>query len=70
MGFVLIHLFIGKLHFLDVVPRSRWLSLAGGVAVSYIFLHILPELSAHQATFAEAFGLMRKLQSILLPLAA
>ena len=56
LGFALIHIFIGQLRFLAVLPRSRWLSAAGGVAVAYIFLHILPELSAHQATFAEALG--------------
>lgn len=55
--FVLIHLFIGKLTFLDVMPRSRWLSFAGGVAVAYVFLHILPELSGHQKTFAEELGI-------------
>lgn len=54
--FALIHLFIGKLRFLDVVPRSRWLSAAGGVAVAYVFLHILPELSGHRETFAEGLG--------------
>src|SRR5690606_33800677 len=53
----LIHLFIGRLRFLDVVPRSRWLSAAGGVAVKYMFLHVLPELSAHQQTFAGALDL-------------
>lgn len=56
VAFALIHLFIGKLTFLDVVPRSRWLSFAGGVAVAYVFLHILPELSGHQQTFAQALG--------------
>ena len=55
--FAAIHLFIGTLRFLDVVPRSRWLSAAGGVAVAYVFLHILPELSGHQQTFAEGLGL-------------
>jgi zinc transporter ZupT len=48
--FVLVHLFVGQLRFLEGVPRSRWLSMAGGVAVAYVFLHILPELNAHQAT--------------------
>ncbi len=57
LAFALIHIFIGRLTFLGGVPRSRWLSLAGGVAVSYIFLHILPELSAHQQTFAQELGL-------------
>lgn len=56
-GFALIHVFIGRLVFLDVTPRSRWLSFAGGVAVAYVFLHILPELSSHQRTYAEALGL-------------
>ena len=55
--FAAVHLFIGNLRFLDVVPRSRWLSAAGGVAVAYVFLHILPELSGHQKTFAKGLGL-------------
>ncbi len=48
LGLMLVHLFIGRLRFLDVVPRSRWLSLAGGVSIAYVFIHILPELSAFQ----------------------
>ena len=52
-GFAAIHLFIGRLRFLDVVPRSRWLSAAGGVAVAYVFLHVLPELAAHQDSLAQ-----------------
>ena len=56
LGFALIHLFIGHLRVLEAVPRSRWLSGAGGIAVAYIFLHVLPELSAQQRTFAEALG--------------
>lgn len=56
-GFALVHLFIGKLHFLEVTPRSRWLSAAGGVAVAYIFMHVLPELSGHEETFAKGLNL-------------
>ena len=52
-----IHLLSPRMRFLDVVPRSRWLSLAGGIAVSYVFLHILPELSSHQRVFAAELGL-------------
>lgn len=58
--FGLIHLFIDKLTFFDILPRSRWLSCAGGVVVNYVFLHILPELSGHQATFAEQLGVSDK----------
>ena len=43
----LIHLFAGTLRFLDVIPRSRWLSIAGGVAVAYALVHLLPELQQH-----------------------
>lgn len=45
--FCAVHLLVPYLRFLDRVPRSRWLSAAGGVAVAYVFLHILPELAAH-----------------------
>lgn len=54
--FALIHIGIGKLTMLDQTPRSRWLSAAGGVAVAYVFLHILPELASHRQTFVEALG--------------
>lgn len=47
-----IHLLPPQMRFLGVVPRSRWLSFAGGIAVAYVFLHILPELSSHQRVFA------------------
>lgn len=43
-GLAAVHLFSGRLRFVDVIPRSRWLSMAGGVAVAYVFIHILPEI--------------------------
>ena len=43
-----VHIFGGKLRFLDVIPRSRVLSAAGGVSVAYVFVHLLPELAAGQ----------------------
>jgi zinc transporter ZupT len=57
LAFCLVHLFVGRLRFLDREPRSRWLSFAGGVAVAYVFLHMLPELGAHSGTFHRATGL-------------
>lgn len=50
----LVHLFAHRLFAIDRVPRSRWLSLAGGASVAYVFLHILPELAAHSDTLAGA----------------
>ncbi|MGR3512113.1 MAG: hypothetical protein ACU0GG_05070 [Paracoccaceae bacterium] len=40
-----VHLFSPRLSFLDKVPRSRWLSAAGGISTAYVFVHLLPELA-------------------------
>ena len=53
-GFVAIHMLVGRLRFLDITPRSRWLSFAGGVAVAYIFLHVLPDIGMHQRELADS----------------
>jgi zinc transporter ZupT len=50
----LVHIYGGKLRFLQVMPRSRWLSFAGGVSVAYVFVHLLPELSEAQETITDA----------------
>lgn len=42
-----VHLVAGKIRFLEVVPRSTWLSAAGGIGVGYVFVHLLPEAEAH-----------------------
>ena len=44
-GLAVVHLFSSKLRFLDVTPRSIWLSIAGGISVAYVFVHLLPELA-------------------------
>lgn len=56
LGLVAVHLFSGRLRFLDGTPRSIWLSIAGGVSVAYVFIHLLPELGEGQETIAEAIG--------------
>lgn len=48
-----VHVFAGRLRFLEGVPRSRWLSFAGGVAVAYVVVRILPELSEGQRRVEE-----------------
>jgi zinc transporter ZupT len=52
---VLVHLFAGKLRFLDGIPRSRWLSVAGGISVAYVFIHVFPELAEAQRGVAEGW---------------
>ncbi len=41
----LVHLVGGRFSFLEIEPRSRWLSAAGGVTVAFVFLFLLPELA-------------------------
>ena len=55
-GMALAHLFSMKLLFLQGIPRSPWLSMAGGISVAYVFLHILPELSESQGAIEEFGG--------------
>ncbi|MBA3588755.1 hypothetical protein [Methylibium sp.] len=53
IAMVAIHLLVGRLSVLSGTPRSRWLSIAGGVSVAYVFLHLLPELSEGQDVLSE-----------------
>ena len=54
LGLAAVHLFGGRLRFIDAIPRSVWLSGAGGASVAYVFVHLLPDLAANQETLAEA----------------
>jgi len=56
VSLALVHIFSAKLRFLDVTPRSIWLSSASGVSVAYVFVHILPELSEAQETIRRALN--------------
>ena len=47
----LTHLFVNRLTLLRDIPRSKWLSVAGGISVTYIFIHVLPELEEWQELF-------------------
>ena len=49
----LVHLFASNIKQLHGIPRSRWLSMAGGASVAYVFIHILPELKEWQEIFEE-----------------
>jgi zinc transporter ZupT len=44
LGLATVHLWAGRLRFLEELPRSRFLSVAGGVSVAYVFVHVFPEL--------------------------
>lgn len=56
LAFAAIHLFIGRMSGLHATRRSGWLSFCGGVAVAYVFLHVLPELAVHNAVLVRWIG--------------
>lgn len=51
-----VHLFASKVFKFKLRPRSRWLSLAGGISVAYIFVDLLPGLNEKQEIVAEHYG--------------
>jgi zinc transporter ZupT len=51
-------------------PRSRWLSFAGGMAIGYVFLRLLPELTHAQQKVREHHTLSTWLEEHLLFLVA
>jgi hypothetical protein len=54
--FAAVHLSIGRMAGLHGARRSGWLSFSGGIAVAYVFLHVLPDLIEHNAVLAGATG--------------
>ena len=53
IALAVLHLLAGRLRFLDGVPRNRWLSVAGGISVAYVIVHLLPELAEYQEAVSE-----------------
>ncbi len=50
----LVHLLGGRLLFVHRIPRKRWLSIAGGVAVAYALIHLLPEVQHYHDVLANS----------------
>lgn len=65
IGFALIHFFSKSMKFIKDTPRSRFLSVAGGIAVAYVFVHLLPELNKHQKILEKAVetGIFRVIEN-------
>lgn len=52
----ILHAVGSRLTFIRYVPRSQWLSVAGGISVAYVFLHLIPEIAATEETLGETIG--------------
>jgi len=53
IALALVHLFAVRLHFWETIPRRGLLSAAGGATVAYVFLDLLPRLSASGSLIRE-----------------
>ena len=51
-----LHLLAPHIRKLPLVPEHVTTSFAGGIAVAYVFLHLLPELAAGHSELREIFG--------------
>jgi hypothetical protein len=51
------HVLAKNMRFIRIIPRSRFLSIGGGVSVAYVFIHIMPELKEHQKSIVDT-GIM------------
>jgi zinc transporter ZupT len=69
LGFVFtlacIHIFASKLPLLHEIPRSKWLSFAGGTTVAYVFMLLLPELQEWQTGLEEQGALFKMIENHL-----
>lgn len=52
----LIHIFAGRLRWIDALPQRFWLSLGAGISLAYVFVDVLPKLDAGQDSIAAASG--------------
>ena len=53
-GLALIHLYGGRIRRLQVLPRSRLLSMASGASVAYVFVRILPSIDQAEEMLEQA----------------
>lgn len=53
--FIIIHFFANALLPSERLKQMRWFSLSGGLAVSYIFVYLLPTLHKEQANIEEPY---------------
>ena len=53
LSLALLHLMAGRLH-RGAEERPTWLSAASGMAIAYVFVHLLPELAEEQTKWLDA----------------
>ena len=53
LGLALVHIFAGRGRWLEAIPNKVWISFAGGISITYIFLDVFPELNRAQSELEE-----------------
>ena len=56
LAFSAVYTSAGRFHLVQTKFPRRWLSVAAGVSVAYVFMDILPELEARRRGFVTAIG--------------
>jgi zinc transporter ZupT len=52
IALALVHVLGGRLGLLEKIPHRRWISLAGGTSIAYVFIDLLPRLETLQGVIA------------------
>ncbi|RSL29868.1 hypothetical protein D7Z54_28965 [Salibacterium salarium] len=52
--YLIVQLFANRIISSSTIGRFKWLSFSGGVAVSYVFIYVLPSLHKEQEDFAKS----------------
>ncbi len=66
--YLFVQLFANKIISSSAIGRFKWLSFSGGVAVSYVFVYVLPSLHKEQEGFSETKGLTMESELYILGL--
>jgi hypothetical protein len=56
VALVVLHLLAPRIRRLPLVPEAVTASFAGGLAVAYVFLHLIPELARGNEDLRQLFG--------------
>ncbi|SFL49997.1 hypothetical protein [Salibacterium qingdaonense] len=66
--YLVVQLFANKIISTSTIGRFKWLSFSGGVAVSYVFVYVLPSLHKQQDNLSKDSGLTMESELYILGL--
>lgn len=58
IGLAIVHGFAARFPLFRIIPKTRWMSFAGGVSLTYVFLEVFPELGKAQTELQHSESIM------------